>query len=109
MNKFEFDAKLIPRAIESRWWSVLKTSKVIRDQWQYICDFFDHLCLDNSSLVNKKVEKIISLLGNENKRRVHYLKITHLVECFSTIKEIEKQLEMSAPNSHKFYDLLIVS
>jgi DNA-binding ferritin-like protein (Dps family) len=108
LNKFVIDAKLTPRAIESRWWSVLKTSKVIRDQWQYICNFFDHLNLDNTSLINKKVEKIISLLGHNEKRRIHYLKITHLVECFSRIEEIEKQLEVSAPNSHKFYDLLNV-
>ncbi len=64
--------------------------------------------MGNTSLINKKVEKIISLLGNNEKRRIHYLKITHLVECFSPIEEIEKQLEVSAPNSHKFYDLLNV-
>jgi hypothetical protein len=106
MNKFEIDTKLIPRAIESRWWSVLKTAKVIRDQWQYICDFFDHLNEDNSAVINKKVQKIINLIGNDHNRHVHYLKITHLIECFSPMEDIEKQLEVSSPNSHKFYDLL---
>jgi hypothetical protein len=42
------------------------------------------------------------------KKRVHYLKITYIIECFDAIEIIEKKLEVSEPNIHHFYELLNV-
>jgi hypothetical protein len=66
-------------------WALLKTAKEAKDQWEFICKFFDNFLLKGTNETKKKVSKIIELLGDEEERRLHYIKINFMIECFDAV------------------------
>ena len=52
--------------------------------------------------------KITHLLGNEENRRIHFVKLTFIVESLLPIEAIEEQLEVSSSVSHQLYSLIHV-
>jgi hypothetical protein len=108
LNNNNIDSKVPSKAIESRWWALLKTAKEVKDQWEFICEFFDKFLLKGTNETKKKVSNIIELLGDEEERRLHFIKITFMIECFDAVEKVEKKLEVSEPNIHLFYELLNV-
>ena len=106
LNSYGVELQKPPKAIESRWFALLRTAKVVQKLLQYLCEFSDGLL--NASNKNAKVVKIVYLLGNQENRRIHFVKLTFIVGSLLPIEAIEKQLEVSSSVIHQLYSLIHV-
>jgi hypothetical protein len=68
LNINKIDSKVPSKAIETRWWALLRTAKEVKIQWEYICEFFDSFSLKGSNETKKKISKIIELLGDDEEK-----------------------------------------